>query len=51
MKKTNKFEAYNETAERSYWYVEYYDETGLLNIEVCETEEEAVTAISNYERV
>ena len=48
MKTTNKFQAYNGTAERSYWYVEYFDETGLLTIKVYETEDEAVIAISEY---
>lgn len=48
MKTTNKFEAYNETTEQSYWYVEYFDETGTVAIEVYITEADADSAISSY---
>lgn len=48
MKTTNKFEAYNETTEQSYWYVEYFDEAGTVAIEVYTTEEKANQAILEY---
>ena len=48
MKTTNKFQAYNLTAEETYWYVEYFDETGTVDILVYITEAEANAAIEDY---
>jgi len=53
MKNTIKFQAYNEAAERSYWYVEYIEEETetVKEISAYLNEEEADTAIEEYLRV
>ena len=47
-KTTNKFNALNTTTNIEYWYVEYFDKTGTVGIEVYINEAEADSAISSY---